>query len=650
VEDYDRLERSDRAPKRVVDHSATWAKLEPVGSLNGQTEERLRSFCASKRITLEALEALGSRVALRRGGRVELAFAGENGQGAVTAIKYRPIGGSSHDSSAEAPSTWLRPIIVGKRDSLDWLVAEGETDAARLYDLVGDVAAIMVLPAGAKTFKREWASLIPRGSTVGLAHDADEQGDAGAEKAAKLIGGRTIRLRPPVEGGDWCDWPGGREELLELFETAAQTSEARWQTLSEIVAKAIVFVWKPFLQASAFHMLVGIKNAGKGTFLAHLAARFTLGEFGERRRVLWIALGEDSYAIDVRPRIEAAGGSVSLVDVWVAPKFRLPDDVAEIERRALELGDVGLIIIDPIGGGMAAGKSTNFDADVREAIAPLNTLADVSEAIVIGVRHLSIKPERRAGGALAALLGSSDWSGVPRAVLSLIHDDVDPQVRHLFVSTSNRMLSGSGLMLRVEGHSLPGLDGEEVTRARIIGESSKDPDELLVVKTRQKTSKSDAARRLILELLYATARRTMESDTLDAEVAKRTGLAARTVRDIRTDMRKEGLVRPTPEKDSEGEIQRWLVTLTGAGEAAALTTTTSDVPTHNLSQSGVDTPDWDLSVSRHWESPVLDEEPKTPDFVTPPEASPPAANGYIPTPEQLAALDALFAETEGERG
>ena len=66
--------------------------------------------------------------------------AADNGAGAITAIKYRSLDGTSHDSTAEAPSTWLRPIVVGKRDSLDWIIAEGETDAARLWDLVGDVA------------------------------------------------------------------------------------------------------------------------------------------------------------------------------------------------------------------------------------------------------------------------------------------------------------------------------------------------------------------------------------------------------------------------------------------------------------------------------------------------------------------------------
>jgi hypothetical protein len=279
---YDRLERSDRAAKRVVDHSATWAKLEPVGSVNGQVEQRIRAFCESKHITFEALEALGARVAVRPGGRVELAFAGDNGAGAITAIKYRSVGGTSHDSTAEQPSTWLRPIVIGKRDSLDWVVAEGETDAARLYDLVGDVAAIIVLPAGARTFRREWGYLIPRGATVALAHDADEHGDAGAEKAAKLIGGRTVRLRPPLEGGDWCDWTGGRDDVLALLR-GPRRPRFEFARLDDFLAhpypKAEPLLGQPgaiFLAVGSLLMVYGPDGSGKTTWtidgIAHLAA------------------------------------------------------------------------------------------------------------------------------------------------------------------------------------------------------------------------------------------------------------------------------------------------------------------------------------------------------------------------------------------
>jgi hypothetical protein len=87
---------------------------------------------------------------------------------------------------------------------------------ARLYDLVGGAAAVLVLPAGARAFKREWAAVVPRGARVFVCHDADDDGDQGAEKAARILGGHTVRLRPPLEGGDWCDWPGNRDEFVAL--------------------------------------------------------------------------------------------------------------------------------------------------------------------------------------------------------------------------------------------------------------------------------------------------------------------------------------------------------------------------------------------------------------------------------------------------
>src|SRR5260370_1444416 len=80
--------------------------------------------------------------------------------------------------------------------------------------------------------------------------------------------------------------------------------------LSDVEMLPIRYVDKPLFQADAFHLVAGKKNAGKGTFLSHVAARVTRGEFGDKKNVIWIAAGEDSLALDVRPRIEAAGGDV----------------------------------------------------------------------------------------------------------------------------------------------------------------------------------------------------------------------------------------------------------------------------------------------------------------------------------------------------
>ena len=144
------------------------------------------------------------------------------------------------------------------------------------------MAAILVLPTGARAFKREWAAVIPRGARVGLCHDADEDGDAGAEKAAKIIGGSTVRLRPPLEGGDWCESDGGRDEFLELVR-AERPPRYEFSTLDAFLGhtypKAEPLLGKPgcvLLARGSLFMAYGPDGSAKSTWtidgLAHLGA------------------------------------------------------------------------------------------------------------------------------------------------------------------------------------------------------------------------------------------------------------------------------------------------------------------------------------------------------------------------------------------
>jgi hypothetical protein len=236
VSAYERLEAEAAARKQPRDLSAVWARLTRLEDASSELRERVERFAESKRLTLEALSALGARVRLAgRGPSVELAFASYarvGGTRVVTAVKYRAIGDGRR--TAERGSVFLEPLVVGDRTALDWFLAEGETDAARLWMLAGNAAAILVLPAGAKTFKREWAALIPRGATVYLAHDADRAGDEGARKAAGVLGGRTVRVRPQ-EGFDWCDWDGDQQAFVRLVREAKARAHTRVKTYDELL-------------------------------------------------------------------------------------------------------------------------------------------------------------------------------------------------------------------------------------------------------------------------------------------------------------------------------------------------------------------------------------------------------------------------------
>jgi len=217
--------------------------------------------------------------------------------------------------------------------------------------------------------------------------DLDVKFDDSGEVASYRLNGKPV-LSAKDEG--MLDWlvAGLKPTELEPGKDALA-----WEWLSEVPMKSVVFLDAPLWQGSAFHLVAGRKGVGKGTALADLAARVTRGELVPKLRVVWIA-SEDSASIDIGPRVIAAGGDpgkVAILKDWL----QLPRDVERLKNMIAEVDQVGLVIIDPVGNHITR-KNSNSDTDIRDAISPLNDLADGLETMVVGVRHLSEK-EAKAG-------------------------------------------------------------------------------------------------------------------------------------------------------------------------------------------------------------------------------------------------------------
>jgi hypothetical protein len=329
------------------------------------------------------------------------------------------------------------------------------------------------------------------------------------------------------------------------------------RNLSSYDVRRVHWLDKPFWQESAFHLLAGRKGSCKGTYLARHSARVTNGDlYGTPKRVLVIT-SEDSIELDFKPRVLAAGGDPDMVEIVVGP-FQLPADVAWIKEQALKLGDVGLIILDPIGNH-TGGRNTDQEGPMRDAIQDLNPLADELGCMVVGVRHLSKDTSR---GALASVLGSTAFVDVPRCVILMAADDEDEFLFHAQVVAGNRgPRSSAGHAFRLELVDVP--PAEEITLLAPVGASAKDVEDLLGVKaSKSDASKTGRARELILDILDDEGEQ--ESDEFDARVAKETGLAANTVRNVRSKLSNDGLIKPFPEKDEFGEIICWKVFRTAA--------------------------------------------------------------------------------------
>jgi hypothetical protein len=318
---------------------------------------------------------------------------------------------------------------------------------------------------------------------------------------------------------------------------------------SDVQMRSIEWLEKPLLQASAFTLVAGPKGVGKGTWLAKTAAKFTRGNYGQPQNVLFVS-SEDSAAIDLVPRLHAAGADLDRVRI-VIDHFSLPNDLERLYELAAEVGDVGMLVIDPIGNHLG-GADTDKEGAVRYAISGLNKLADDLHCVVLGVRHVG---KARQSGALAAILGSVAWVDLPRSVLVFARDDEDDMVFHIGVAAGNRSRHGETESFRIELKDV-GLK-EPVTLCVELGASDKDVNKLLATVKSERGEKRAGAKEIILREL-ASGQQTM--DELKAIVAAEVGASGDTTWRAATALKTEGLVRAS----NSGTGTPWYWRLTSA--------------------------------------------------------------------------------------
>lgn len=387
-------------------------------------------------------------------------------------------------------------------------------------------------------------ALLDAALAVGLS-ETEATATINSGMSAGMARPRTAPERPPT-----------RQRLAVATSTSTAPDDAgrlslRW--LNTYGIRRVEWLDKPFLQRSAFHLLAGRKGSCKGTYLCGLAARVTTGDlYGEPQRVLVIT-SEDSVELDFKPRVIAAGGDDTLCAIVNGP-FRLPLDIPWLQDEADKLGNVGLIVIDPIGNHLG-GKDTNDEGLVREAIQDLNPLADELDCMVVGVRHLGKDSSR---GALSSVLGSTAWVDVPRCVILMAADDEDDRLFHYQVVAGNRGPKSAGRALRLELVDVP--PATEITLTIPEGDSAKNVEHLL---SGQKPglapeSKSARARELILDILDDEG--PQESDAFDARIAREADLSVRTVKNIRAQLVNDGLIRSHPAvRNDDGTVGKWNV-------------------------------------------------------------------------------------------
>lgn len=423
----------------------------------------LDAFCASKRIDIPSLVRIGTKLA----GYGVLAFALPGG------IKYRNMEQGTRWAATGSEFTTLKIVRSGVEQAETVIVAEGETDGARLTMLYPD-CDVAILPAGAKRFTQGFADQLLPYQRVLASYDPD---DAGNEGWAKLKGAidKASRFNAPG-GGDWCAYEGDAPELpagavvlpvlvsardlldLELPDTASWFENA----LLPIGGQLVIHGWvKSFKSYVGLDMLAAVAQAQDwcGFEPTEEAAKVAVVQF-------------EVPPIYYRQRVKALGLTAREPELFLdnflsLSPLTLPQLKAgvaaqeEFVRRTLVEAGVQVALFDPLRRMMRVGQSLNDEDSVR---APLSFFESLQrEGIAVVFCHHDTKSSAKSNTSDSSdMTGSGAFAGDADTVVGISRpkgEDEKSPLRNLHFLTRNAASPDPrGLQMHDDEHIIYSLD------------------------------------------------------------------------------------------------------------------------------------------------------------------------------------------------
>jgi AAA domain len=127
-------------------------------------------------------------------------------------------------------------------------------------------------------------------------------------------------------------------------------------SIDSLEARPPSWVWEGYLVRNGINLIVGAKGVGKTSFACWLAARASSGDegFGGQPMRVFIDSQEDDPEVVLRPRVEAAGAEMALIDTRRpgSRPWKFPKDVeplgAYLDEQERAKRPVDLIILDSL--------------------------------------------------------------------------------------------------------------------------------------------------------------------------------------------------------------------------------------------------------------------------------------------------------------
>lgn len=264
---------------------------------------------------------------------------------------------------------------------------------------------------------------------------------------------------------------------LDSLRNAAPVVSLRSRAVADVPSQPLRWLWPGRIPAGKLTLVAGDPGLGKSLMTTAIAAHVTRGTRWPVDRsecpagsVVMVS-AEDDVADTIRPRLEAAGADVGRVHVVEdiddinesGEKVRRPWTLADVPLLAdllRRLGDVRLIVIDPISAYLGRGVDSHANSEVRVALAPLAELAQASGAAVLAVSHLN-----KSAGTPAAyrITGSLAFTAAARAVFAVTKDKEDAGRRLVLPVKCNLAADRAGVAYRVrtDARDIPVVEWED---------------------------------------------------------------------------------------------------------------------------------------------------------------------------------------------